>query len=138
MRHPAGKQLQEFDVEDTVLLHFKTSSDAVGTIDLSWSITRNNEYYINIYGAKGSIHIGWRKSILCKSGESKEVVFGGGYNKLNAFIKQLSHFINCINGKENPIITGKDGIESIRVIKKAYESLKIDKWLKVDAVADEE
>lgn len=127
-----GRQIQHIEVEDTSRLYFKTTNGVMGTIDLSWSINKDNEYYINVYGTEGSIHVGWHASKYYRHNKSEEFIFGKGYNKLEAFKRQLEHFIRSLNGKEEPIINGTDAIESVKVIETAYRSSQIDKWLKIE------
>ena len=46
---------------------------------------------------------------------------------------ELSHFANCINGKETPRITGEQALEALRVIWKIQNSLNFSNSLQIAA-----
>ena len=126
-----GCQIQKIPVEDTARIYFESKTKVMGTIDLSWSLTKDSPNYISVYGTEGTILIGWKAAQYKLNQKDKWQVFGTGYNKHNAFYNQSRHFIDCINKKSKPIITGIDGLESVKVIEKAYESSRINKWIEV-------
>lgn len=125
-----GCQVQDIPVEDTARIYFQSRSKVMGTIDLSWSLNKDLSSYINIYGTEGTLSIGWKSSKYKLHEKDKWEIFGTGYNKQKAFEHQSKHFIDCITLKEPPIITWEDGLGSVKVIEKAYESGRINKWLK--------
>jgi predicted dehydrogenase len=127
-----GCQVQDIPVEDTARIYFQTTSKVMGTIDLSWSMNKDLSSYISIYGTEGTLLIGWKSSRYKLHEKDKWVIFGTGYDKHKAFEHQSKHFVDCITLKKPPLITWEDGLESVRVIEKAYESSRINKWLKVD------
>lgn len=126
-----GKRVQKLDVEDTCRLYFRTESDVMGAIDLSWSIQKEKESYIDVYGTEGVLSIGWKTSKYRQSEQMNWVDFGSGYNKLNAFKGQTNNFVGSIKGTEMPLITPHDGVESVKVIEAAYKSANMNKWVKV-------
>lgn len=127
-----GCQVQDIPVEDTARIYFQSRLGVMGTIDLSWSITKDLPCYISVYGTEGTLLIGWKSSQYKLHGKQDWEVFGSGYSKHQAFESQSRHFVNCIRKTEKPIITGIDGCESVKVIERAYESGRMNKWLKVD------
>jgi predicted dehydrogenase len=127
-----GMRVQPIDVEDTVLICFRTVSDVMGTVDLSWSIHKERESFIDIYGTKGVMHIGWKSSKYKLYENSAWVQFGAGYDKLRAFAGQLKNFAGTIKRKETPVIGPQDGLQSVKVIEAAYKSMRINKWVEVD------
>ena len=126
-----GTQIQNISVEDNVKVFFKSSGGVLGSIDLSWSINKHIDDYISIYGTEGSLSIGWNSSYYINRGQSKKIQFGSGYNKREAFLKQHRHFIDCIRGVSNPIISMEDGVNSIKMISSAYKSMNENKWIKL-------
>lgn len=126
-----GKQTQNIKVEDTARLYFETKDGIIGMVDLSWSLFKHTDHYINIYGAEGTISVGWKSSEYWKSKDGTCETFGEGYNKLNAFTNQLGHFIDCIHGKARLQLDEYDAIESVRVIESAYTSIRERRWLRV-------
>lgn len=126
-----GCQIQNIPVEDTARIYFQNKSKVMGTIDLSWSLNKELPNYISIYGTEGTLLIGWKSSKYRLHSKNNWEVFGQGYDKQKAFFNQSKHFIDCIQKKSKPIIIPIDGLESVKVIEKVYESSRINKWLKV-------
>jgi predicted dehydrogenase len=126
-----GCQVQNIPVEDTARIYFQSKSGVMGTIDLSWSLNKEAPNYISIYGTDGTLLIGWKSSRYKLHGKDKWEIFGTGYDKEKAFLNQSRHFIGCITRKAKPIITPLDGLESVKVIEKVYESGRMNKWIKV-------
>jgi len=126
-----GFQIQDIAVEDTATLYLRSTGGVMGTVDLSWSINKEVDSYINIYGTEGTACIGWRESKYKLYEKDKWETFGKGYDKLESFLNQINHFIDCIIYRKKPIISALDGLESVRVIETAYWSSRVNKWMKV-------
>lgn len=132
-----GIQVQEIEVEDTSRLYFQSTKGVMGTIDLSWSIHKDNDSYINIFGTEGTLLIGWREAKYRQHEKLNWVVFGEGYNKQKTFLNQARHFLRCVRRQEIPIITPLDGLESVRVIEAAYRSSAVNKWMELEPLEAE-
>ena len=126
-----AKKSQKIKVEDTARLHFETKDNIVGMVDLSWSLYKHTPNYVNIFGTLGTIEVGWAQSAVWDVRTRTSKVFGEGYKKLDAFINQMNHFADCLEGKATPILGIDDALESVRVIEAAYKSIREKKWLKV-------
>jgi predicted dehydrogenase len=129
-----GKRIQGLAVEDTVQLFVRTRGGAMGTVDLSWSLNKELDHFINIYGSGGTVRVGWSGSSYRRSSDSSWTSFGRGYDKLDAFRQQLENFRNAILGEEPLRITAEDALASVRVIEAAYRSLRENHWVKVDGL----
>jgi predicted dehydrogenase len=126
-----GKRSQGLLVEDTVRIFARSLNGVMGSIDLSWSINKELDSYINIYGSSGTISVGWKESKYHQSSSREWVVFGKGYDKIQAFRSQISNFCRAIRGEEMLLITAEDAIASAEVISAAYDSLRQDHWVPV-------
>ena len=126
-----GKRVQKLPVEDTARIHFRTKSDAMGMVDLSWSIQKERDAYIEIFGTEGVLSIGWQCSKYRQSEKMNWVTFGKGYNKVEAFSSQIRNFVQSVRGKEMPLITAEDALESVKVIDAAYRSVAMNTWVDV-------
>lgn len=126
-----GKKVQRLEVEDTVRLYFRTKSDVMGAVDLSWSIHKEQESYVDLFGTDGVLSIGWKCSKYRQSEKLNWITFGKGYDKLAAFSAQINNFLDSIRGRAMPLINGTDGLESVRVIEAAYRSSCMNKWVEV-------
>lgn len=123
-----GKRIQSLDVEDTVRIFAKSASGVVGNVDLSWSINKELDSYIRIYGSQGTISIGWKESKYRQSSSPEWIKFGNGYDKVQAFTSQIENFSKAILGQEVLLITPQDSIASVEVIEAAYKSMNETQW----------
>ena len=128
-----GKRVQGLAVEDTVRIFLRSASGVMGNVDLSWSINKELDSYINIYGSHGTIRVGWKESKYRQSGSRDWVTFGKGYDKVQAFGSQINNFAKAIRGEEMLRITADDAIASVKVIEAAYASLRQQNWVTVGA-----
>jgi predicted dehydrogenase len=126
-----GKRVQGLPVEDTVRIFARSAGGVMGSIDLSWSINKELDSYINIYGSHGTISVGWKESKYRQSSSDQWVVFGKGYDKILAFRNQINNFARAILGQEMLLITAEDALASVEAIEAAYASLRQDHWISV-------
>jgi predicted dehydrogenase len=133
VRSEEGRRVQGLEVEDTCRLFFRTAAGAMGAVDLSWSIHKERDAYVEVFGPEGVLSIGWKGSKYRQSEKLDWIIFGRGYDKLAAFARQLRNFARAIRGREAPLITAEDSLESVRVIEAAYRSMETDRWVEVDA-----
>jgi predicted dehydrogenase len=123
-----GKRTQNLAVEDTVRIFAKSHSGVMGNIDLSWSINKELDYYLRIYGSNGTMSIGWKESKYRLSAGQDWVVFGQGYNKVQSFQSQIENFSKAILNQEPLLIAVEDAIASVEAIEAAYQSLNQNHW----------
>jgi predicted dehydrogenase len=129
-----GKRLQGLPVEDTVRIFAKSASGVIGNIDLSWSINKELDYYLRIYGSHGTISVGWRESKYRQASSQDWVVFGNGYNKVQAFRSQIENLCGAIRQQETLLITSDDAIASVEVIEAAYAALHQNRWTTISSI----
>ena len=128
-----GKRIQGLAVEDTARLFVRTKSGVLGSIDLSWSLNKDLESYIDIYGSNGAIRVGWKESKYRPLSSPDWIVFGKGYDKLQAFRRQVENFCRAVRGEERLLIGPEDALASVQVIEAAYKSTRRDDWVAVGA-----
>ncbi|MEM7204679.1 MAG: Gfo/Idh/MocA family oxidoreductase [Planctomycetota bacterium] len=126
-----GRRTQPVRVEDTVRILFESVSATIGVLDLSWTVDKGADYYLNVQGSRGTLQVGWQGSRY-RLGEDEEWrPFGTGYNKIEAFRRQLGNFAAAIRGEDRPQVTSQDALESVRVVEAAYRSARIGRWIPV-------
>lgn len=128
-----GRRLQDIPVEDTVRVFVRSAAGAMGSIDLSWSLNKELPHYISIYGAAGTLQVGWNESRYRRADDAQWTVFGGGYDKVPAFRSQLDNFVRSIRGEEAPRITLADALASVEVIDAAYEAMWRATWVPISS-----
>jgi predicted dehydrogenase len=126
-----GKRVQALPVEDTVHMFIRSDHGVMGSIDLSWSINKEIQTYLSVYGSLGTIHVGWKESRYRQSSSAEWITFGHGYDKVEAFRSQIENFARHLQGEERLLITAEDAIASVQVIEAAYASLAGCSWTTV-------
>lgn len=119
-------------VEDTALISFSTTREIQGVINLSWKFSIDRNSYIGVYGSEGRLRVNWDEASYQYNRAPQWIPFGYGYNKVDAFRKQVQNFVGTILGSQEPLIREKECIASIAVIEASYRSLKSGKWENVD------
>jgi len=122
-----GKRVQGLPVEDTARLFVRSSAGVMGSVDLSWSLNKELDWYVNVYGSAGAVQVGWKQSRHKQAG-GDWVVFGTGYDKVQAFRDQVTNFARAIRGEEPLRITAEDAVASVDVIEAAYRSMHDAAW----------
>jgi predicted dehydrogenase len=126
-----GKRSQGLEVEETVRIFVRSTAGVLGSIDLSWSINKEQSSYINIYGSQGTLWVGWKESRYRQSGARDWVVFGNGYDKIQAFRSNIDNFARAIRGEEALLISPEDALASVEVVEAAYADLRRSHWVRV-------
>lgn len=123
-----GVRTHNLEVEETVQMFVRSSNGVLGRIDLSWSFNKELESYINIYGTKGTVVVGWKASKYRQSSSNEWITFGQGYDKIQAFKSNIINFCGGIRGEEALLVTASDAIASVGVIEVAYAALQKSQW----------
>jgi predicted dehydrogenase len=126
-----GKRVQQLSVEDTARIFARSKSGVMASIDLSWSLNKQQPYYISIYGAEGTILVGWKESKYRRNSDQDWLQFGTGYDKFAAFTAQLDNFAGAIQGEEILLIQPEDALASVEVIEVAYEAMWRNTWMPI-------
>ena len=116
-------------VEDTAQLLFRTDSGATGTIDLSWSLGNGSQWYVTVDGTKASVRLGWDSAEINRGLGWER--FGDGFNKREAYVRQLNDFADAVRYDKTPIISNLDAMASVAVIDAAYRSMQTGCWARV-------
>jgi predicted dehydrogenase len=127
-----GKRVQGLPVEDTARVFVRSVEGVMGNIDLSWSIDKQLDSFINIYGSHGALSVGWKVSRYRQAPGRDWVVFGKGYDKVQAFRSQITNFSRAIRGEEELRITAQDALASVEVIEAGYASLRQNYWTPIN------
>ncbi len=135
IRAQPGNSVQGLEVEDTMQLRFLARDGVIGTVDLSWSIDKESDHYISIYGSDGALQVGWQGSRYRCRGDEGWTSFGSGYSKAAAFRRQLENVVCSLRGEEEPLIRPYDAWASVQVIEAAYRSAAADLWADVESQA---
>lgn len=125
----------DIDTEDVaeILLRFKSGTIAEVHLDY---IQRYPTRSCEIIGEEGTIILDIKEgNVKVYTSENKRwEVFEQpkDYDMNQTYIDELSHFINCIKGKEEPLINITEGLKVLKIALAAKESAKIGKIIKIN------
>lgn len=122
---------QGLAVDENVKLLAKTEKGVAASVDLTWGINKELPDFISIYGTNGTLHIGWRESKYKLNSSPDRIIFGKGYDKVQAFKSKIENFRNAILKGEELLTKPADALASVEVIEAAYKSLNQNLWQKV-------
>ncbi len=128
-----GKRIQGLPVEETVHLFVRSACGVIGSIDLSWSISKPLDYYLRIYGTQGMISVGWQESKYRLASNGDWLVFGKGYHKLQAFCSQITNFSLALQGEESLLTSAEDALACVEAIETAYKAMQKSFWGKIES-----
>lgn len=126
-----GKRSQNLPVEETVHVFVRSAAGVLGTVDLSWSINKELESYLRIYGSAGTISVGWKESRYLAPGSREWTAFGKGYDKVQAFRSQIDNFSKALRGEELLLLSAEDALASAYVVEAGYASLRDSRWVPI-------
>lgn len=127
-------QSQGYPTEDVNCALISLSNDALATCELGWVLPDGyyspNDHRMDLVGTQGAINLAFRDSgLLVASGTSTRaldislspVVDGrvGG-----AFFGELTHFVDCVAAGRQPAVSGRDGLEAVRIALAVLESAR--------------
>ncbi len=131
-----GRRMQSASVEDSVTLLARTQAGALATVETSWSIHKDRDAFIGLYGTEGCIEVGWKGSRVRRQRDGRWEPFGTGYDKAAAFARQIDSFVGVLRGEDRALPDAHDALASVWVIQAAYRSMKRGAWTLVDGRLD--
>ncbi|MDD5483359.1 MAG: Gfo/Idh/MocA family oxidoreductase [Kiritimatiellae bacterium] len=120
-----GTFVQRMEVEDTAAILLKSVGGVPGVVELSWS-TPASENTVEIYGSKGTAVVDYgRNEMRFKCGSKKWIrrKNAAPYAKLT-FKSEIAHFIECVSAGRPPLVTGQDGLASLKIAEAVYRSAR--------------
>jgi predicted dehydrogenase len=127
----ATPPIQRMPVEDGVRLLARTTSGAQASVETSWSIHKDRSAFIEVYGTEGAIEVGWKGSRIRRKHGGAWEPFGGGYDKVASFARQIDHFVGVLQGQILELVGAEDALASVAVIQATYQSMASGTWEKV-------
>lgn len=111
------------EVEDSASLLARSSGGVLGTLNCSW-VTPVGEAFVRIHGTEGQAVIDYNAApdgLRCKLAEDDDWT-DMNIDAPDRFTRQAAHFLDCVEGKSEPLVAGEDGLAVMRAIESAYES----------------
>ncbi len=108
------------DFYDNVIMSCRLKSGAQGMIEGAQGVLYGYDSRVEILGTKGIIHVGKTRnfSVLTCTPNGIDTPFVKSWQNLflDAYLREDTHFIESIRKDETPIVTGRDGLEAVKVV----------------------
>ena len=114
------------DTEDTANISLQFESGAIATVHLDY-IQRPSSHWIEIIGQNGTIR--WNNadgSVHCYYPEQEQweiIPAPINFERNTMFLKEMRHFLDCIEGLAEPLVTLNDGIRALEIALAAKRSI---------------
>ncbi|MBD3182944.1 hypothetical protein GF312_11685 [Candidatus Poribacteria bacterium] len=112
-------RINGWKVEETGTVMIKMKGGAHATAFSSF-VTPQGGTIMEIYGSKGSLAVSGGKLNITIGDKKREEQSSAG----NLYKPLFEHFHKCLQGEAEPISPGTAGLENIRIITSAYESVR--------------
>ena len=120
----------EIKVEDTAEIMMEFSNGAIGSLHLDY-YRRPAEHKLEIIGTEGTIEwknaTGAARIYRAKTDAWESHLVPQGFDRNDMFLMEMKHFINVIEGKEEPTCNLEDGARTLEVAMAIHESSKTKK-----------
>ncbi|MBO0600613.1 Gfo/Idh/MocA family oxidoreductase [Sporosarcina sp. E16_3] len=109
------------------LVTLRMTDGTIVHIELSWAETKFRSSF-ELTGNKGMITYNHEESnpvTLAIHGDVSSVVMSKSMLRRDPFARQLEHFVDCLTGKKNPIVSSLDALLAIRISEAAIKSAAV-------------
>jgi len=105
------------DFEDSATCVLRFQNGTIATLNVGW-FSRYHKVQVELYGTTDSI------SVSSKSSRSWFNYLKGIFvaNKSPTFFNEIKYFVDCLISDIQPVPSGEDGFEDIKIIEEAYRN----------------
>ncbi len=123
---------QEYKVEDSALIILQTDENVIITIETAWRMHLENDLlYTHVFGSQGGAFLNPLRINKELHGNLVNVTPIQSNKNIdmftNAFESEINNFVDVINGKEQAITPGSDGVYLMNIIDAIYKSAELGK-----------
>jgi UDP-N-acetylglucosamine 3-dehydrogenase len=135
---------------DNLCMLLKMQNDGIAVVEESWTLpsmfpTEENDTRMDVLGTQGNLIVNNLNQTITMCNESQGVVYPGilrwpgGINEPSSLVSfamkdEMAHFIECIHGRSEPIVTVKDACLTLQVLLAGVESLKTDRPVEIPSL----
>lgn len=115
---------------DYGLITLRFSSGVIGHVEATWADPGGFRACFEICGTEGMLEldfnqpvgVAFRAAVATPAGAGPAVAIPESPLATNPYQAELSHFLACIDGDVEPIVTARDGLEAVRIAEAALHS----------------
>lgn len=114
------------ETEDTANISLQFESGVIATVHIDY-IQRPSSHWIEIIGQNGTIR--WNNAdgdVHCYSSEWEDwevISLPMNFERNTMFLEEMRHFLDCIEGLAEPLVTLNDGIRALKIALAAKRSI---------------
>ncbi|MGB9693578.1 MAG: Gfo/Idh/MocA family protein, partial [Fervidobacterium sp.] len=108
------------DLEDGATCILKFKNGPLATAKVGW-FSKDFMQSIQICGTAKNLSVHLSKSSVFKT-VWKDFKGKLGWRNSNPYFLELQYFVNCVRDDLKPVPSGEDGLKSLKLIEKGYES----------------
>ena len=123
-----GSYVQPNEAEDAAIVQLRFDSGAMGVLTSTWGQIEGFAAHIEVLGVQGSLRVDWPRDFplrgYSESGLAavrNDLPVCWSY-PLTGYTRELTHVVDCLHGRAQPLVTGEDGLAILRIIQAAYRS----------------
>lgn len=118
----ANHRLKEMQAEDTASLLCRFPSGATGLVHTSWAMELPaHQYPIHVIGERGEIYGGLTRMWYQPTRMTPATIH---FDEVDTFSLEIAHFADCVETRAQPVQSYEDGIATLELILRAYESAR--------------
>ena len=119
-----------FTVEDLLSGFVRFRGGLSLRLEAAWACNSAPSASLDILGDQGGIHLLPEVEFYGQKG-SQLIDVKPQLKKVNGYVGELEHFLDCIRRRKRPMATGEQGIKVQRIIDALYRSAKLGREVKV-------
>lgn len=123
------------DFYDNVIMNCRLKKGTQGLVEGAQGVLYGYDSRVEILGTKGIIHVGKNQnfSVLTCTPKGINTPFVKSWQNLfiDAYRKEDQHFAQCIREDMTPMVTGRDGLEAVKVVNAGNRSIIEKKPIKL-------
>ncbi|KMY51585.1 Gfo/Idh/MocA family protein [Peribacillus loiseleuriae] len=130
---------KDTEVDDNAVCILRTESGIVGTLTASWAYVSGGDNSTVIYGENGTLRLEAdpEYSLIEEYRDGKvihhkldKIQTNEDGGQTNSHV--IDHFVESISGNKEPLITGEEGLKSLKIILAALESQETKKIISLE------
>jgi predicted dehydrogenase len=119
----------KFDVDDSGFGLIKFDNGAILVLECSWALNLPGNNAIQVAGTKGGAELNPMKIYMERDGIQLDV--SPEVPGADAFAGQTGHFIECIQKKKTPLMSGEQGVQLMQMLDAIYKSASSGKEVRI-------
>ncbi len=124
------------DFYDNVLMNCRFRNNTMGLVDGAQGVQYGYDSRVEILGTRGIIHVGKQNNFnvvtVSLNGIGTPFVKSWQNLFLDAYFREDAHFVDCIRNDKTPRVTGKDGLEAVKVVNAGNVSIIEKRPVKIE------